>query len=78
MVESVSGNALQGLQRAQNNMQRAASNIARAGNSGPNEESKDLTRSLVELNQHKNAAQASIKTFKVADEILGSLLDVIA
>ncbi len=78
MVESVSANALQGLQRAQSNMQRSASNIARAGSSAANENSKDLTRSLVELNQQKNVAQASIKTFKVADEILGSLLDVIA
>lgn len=73
MVDSVTSNALSGIQRAQNGMQRNASNIARA-NQGDN--TKDVTRSLVELNQHKNAGIASMKVLKAADELLGSLLDV--
>lgn len=78
MVDNVTSNALQGIQRAQNGMQRSASNIARTGKLGQTENSKDLTRSLVELNQHKNAAIASMKVLKTADEMLGSLLDVTA
>ena len=73
MVDSVTSNALSGIQRAQDGMQRNASNIARA-NQG--DKTKDVTRSLVELNQHKNAGIASMKVLKVADEMLGSLLDV--
>ena len=76
MVESVTSNALQGIQRAQNGMQRSASDIARSNKSLPNENTKDVTRSLVELNQHKNAGIASIKVLKTAEELLGSLLDV--
>ena len=73
MVDSVSSSALQGIQRAQNGMQRNASNIAR---SNQPDNPKDMTRSLVELNQHKNAGMASMKVLKAADEMLGSLLDV--
>ena len=76
MVESITGNALQGIQRAQNGMQRSASNIARANQNIQRENTKDLTRSLVELNQYKNAGIASMKVLKAADEILGSILDV--
>ena len=77
MVDSVTSNALQGIQRAQTGMQRNASNIARSTSQlNQPEGSKDLTRSLVELNQHKNAGMASMKVFKAADELLGSLLDV--
>ena len=72
MVDSVTSNALQGIQRAQNGMQRNASQIARSSQPGQ----QDITRSLVELNLHKNAGLASIKVLKAADEILGSLLDV--
>jgi hypothetical protein len=35
-----------------------------------------MTRAIVELKQHENAAKANIKTLKVADRTLGSLLDV--
>ncbi len=76
MVDSVTSNALQGIQRAQNGMQRSASHIASSSQPGQHEKTKDMTRSLVELNQHKNAGLASIKVLKAADEILGSLLDV--
>ena len=77
MVDSVTSYALQGIQRAQNGMLRNASDIARSSKQlNQAEGSKDLTRSLVELNQHKNAGMASMKVFKAADEMLGSLLDV--
>ena len=76
MVESVTSNALQGLQRAQNGMRRSASDIARSNNSLPNENTKDLTRSLVELKQYKNAGVASIKVLETAEEMLGSILDI--
>ena len=78
MIESVSSIALKGLQRAQSGMQKSAADIARANTSIPQDNGKDLTRSLVELNQYKNAGIANIKTLKTADDMLGALLDTIA
>lgn len=75
MVDSINANALQGIQRARANMQRNAADIARA-NTTAADNGKDMTRSLVELNQNKNAAIASMKVLKASDEVLGSLLDV--
>jgi hypothetical protein len=54
-------------------MARSAAEIARA--SGP-AESTSMTRAMVELKQHEQAAKANIKTLAVADRVLGSLLDV--
>ena len=75
MVNSIQGNALQGIQQARAKMQQNASDIARANNvneAGP----LDAARSLVELNQNKNAALASMKVIKVENDLLGALLDV--
>ena len=75
MVNSIQGNALQGIQQARAKMQQNASDIARANN--VNEASPlDAARSLVELNQNKNAALASMKVIKVENDLLGALLDV--
>jgi len=75
VVNSIQGNALQGIQQARAKMQQNASDIARANN--VNEASPlDAARSLVELNQNKNAALASMKVIKVENDLLGALLDV--
>ncbi|MBT8440674.1 MAG: hypothetical protein HKP55_04415 [Gammaproteobacteria bacterium] len=77
MVNSIQGNALQGIQQARAKMQQNASDIARANN--VNEPSNlDAARSLVELNQNKNAALASMKVIKAENDMLGALLDVTA
>lgn len=75
MVNSIQGNALLGIQQATAKMQKNASDIARANNvNEPNQ--LDVARSLVELNQNKNAALASMKVLKVENDLLGALLDV--
>lgn len=76
MVDSISGNALMGIQRARAGMQKNASDIARANTSLKKDQGVDVTRSLVELNQNKNASMASMKVFKSANDMLGALLDV--
>ena len=78
MVDGITANALQGIQSAQFKMQRNAFDIAKANQSLKADNTKDPTRSLVELNQNKNAAQANMKVLKTADEMLGSILDVLA
>lgn len=75
MVNSIQGNALLGIQQATAKMQQNASDIARANN--VNDPSPlDAARSLVELNQNKNAALASMKVIKVENDLLGALLDI--
>ena len=75
MVNSIQGNALMGIQQATAKMQKNASDIVRANNvNEPNQ--LDAARSLVELNQNKNAALASMKVLKVENDLLGALLDV--
>lgn len=77
MVNSIQGNAIQGIQQARAKMQQNASDIVRANNlKEPSH--LDAARSLVELTQNKNAAEASMKVIKSENEMLGSLLDVIA
>jgi hypothetical protein len=78
MVDGITANALQGIQRAQSGMQRNALEIAKANQSFKADNTKDPARSLVELNQNKNVAQANMKVLKTADDLLGSLLDVLA
>ena len=56
MVDGITANALQGIQSARSKMQRNAFDIAKANQSLNADNTKDPTRSLVELNQNKNAA----------------------
>ena len=55
-------------------MRRVASDIAsvqQTQQSNP----KDLSRSMVEMQQHANQVKAQVKTLKAADEVLGTLID---
>jgi hypothetical protein len=54
-------------------MARSAAEIARATKPA---DRTTMTRAIVELKQHENAAKANIKTLATADQALGSLLDV--
>ncbi|MGD2119308.1 MAG: hypothetical protein PVG66_13185 [Chromatiales bacterium] len=78
MIDSISANALAGLQRSREGMSRNAAEIASAKQLSGKASQKDLARSLVELNQHKRVGIANAKVLKTADEVLGSLIDVTA
>ena len=73
MISKLHNSALQGIQRSTQGMARSATEIARAANPG---DRTTMTRALVELKQHEQAAKANIKTLETAHETLGSLLDV--
>ena len=72
MISKLGNTAIQGLQRSTQGMARSAAEIARANKPG---DKTNMTRAMVELHQHEQAAKANIKTLKAADEMLGSLLD---
>ncbi len=73
MINKLGNTALQGIQRSTQGMTRSAAEIARAGKPG---DKTNMTRALIELKQHEQAAKANIKTLATADKTLGSLLDV--
>lgn len=75
-INSITGTALQGIQRGLQGLRRNASEIASAQNMNPATPSKDLTRSLVELHQNELYTTINIKTLKTADQVIGTLLDV--
>ena len=77
VIKSVSGSALQGIQRGLQGVRRNAAEIAsahhmRSSTAAP----KDLTRSLVELKQHQLITSASVEAFRTENEIIETLLDV--
>lgn len=73
MIGKMTDSALQGIQRSTQGMARSAAEIARTSKPG---DQPNMTRAMVELKQHEQAAKANIKTLQAADSLLGSLLDV--
>ena len=73
MINKLGNTALQGIQRSTQGMARSAAEIARAGKP---DDKTNMTRALIELKQHEQAAKANIKTLATADKTLGALLDV--
>ena len=75
MIKPLQSSALAGIQQARQGMQSAAADIARTSGTGDN---RDITHSLVELQQHQQAAKANIQTLRTANETLGVLIDELA
>jgi hypothetical protein len=63
--------ALSGLRANLGNFERSASRLAREGIEG------DLAGNLVQLQVDKHAVSASVAAVRTADEMIGSLLDVL-
>ncbi|MEJ1356311.1 MAG: hypothetical protein RPU52_12475 [Candidatus Sedimenticola sp. (ex Thyasira tokunagai)] len=75
-INSITGAALQGIQRGLQNMRRSTSEIASANALSGRIASKDMVRSMVELHQSSHHTTASVKAFKATDAAIGSLLDI--
>ncbi|MCG7898914.1 MAG: hydrolase [Candidatus Thiodiazotropha lotti] len=73
-INSITGSALQGIHKGLQGMRRVASDIASA-NQVQQSNPKDLSRSMVEMQQQANLVKAQVKTLKAADETLGTLID---
>ncbi|MET0072293.1 MAG: hypothetical protein ABW096_19830 [Candidatus Thiodiazotropha sp.] len=55
-------------------MRRVASEIASVQQTNQTKPT-DLSRAMVELQQHANQTKAQVKTLKTADEMIGMLID---
>jgi hypothetical protein len=76
-INSISGSALQGIQRGLQGLRRNAAEIASARNLNHETTSNQyMARSLVELHQNELYTTVNIKTLQTADEVIGTLLDV--
>ncbi len=69
--------ALQGLSRAENQLNQAAVDIARAPVASSGEDVVDLSAAMVALLQSRNNFEANVKLLKTADEMDGTLLNII-
>jgi hypothetical protein len=73
-MNSILGTAIQGLHQGAQGLRRVASEIASPQKTSFSKPT-DLSRAMVEMQQHAIQAKASIKAMKSADETLGSLFD---
>lgn len=74
-VNSVLQSGIQGIQTATLGAEKAAREIVRAGTesaSSPN----SVVEPMVDLKLYERSVQASSQVVKTADEVLGSLLDI--
>jgi flagellar hook-associated protein FlgK len=68
------GSALAGIDRGFQGIRRVASEIASVQKS-QQPQPTDLSRAMVEMQQHAHQAKASVKVMKTADQMLGTLFD---
>ena len=74
-VNSILQTGVQGIQTATQGAEKAAREIVRAGtesSSSPN----SVVEPIVDLKLYERSIQASSQVVKTADEVLGSLLDI--
>ena len=74
MVDAVFQSGLEGLQTGLNQLKTNTHNIATAIGDKPS----DITSSLVDFKIGQRQVESSVAVIKVADEILGTLLDEFA
>ncbi|WP_020407595.1 hypothetical protein [Hahella ganghwensis] len=88
MVSNILNTGLQGIRQGVQGAEKAASQIARVGqptsggdNNGESSGQSgdlysDLAEPLVDLKLYETSVKASAKVVKVADEVIGTLLDI--
>ena len=66
---------LSGINTGLDNIKRDAHDIASTLTKGK-EDTADLAKSLIDLNQDRSQVEASVKVVQAVDEVLGTLLDI--
>ena len=80
MINSAIGSATQGLQSNQQSFLSAAQRISRFGGSESPNEVDDFTleKDMVQILTSRRGYEANLNVVKVADEMLGTLIDTLA
>ncbi len=76
-IDSVSAAGLLGVQRGMQGAASSASAIANA-NQASSTDMRSMTEALVTLKQHEQQVAASTKTIEAANEMIGTIIDVLA
>ena len=73
-INSITGPAIQGIQKGFQGLRRVASEIASVKQTTQSSPT-DLSRAMLEMKQHATQTKASVKVLQTADEVLGTLID---
>ncbi|MDJ0805313.1 MAG: hydrolase [Gammaproteobacteria bacterium] len=73
-IHSITGPAMKGIQSGIHGLRRVASEIA-SQPADPKTKPTDLTRAMVEMQQHTVQTKSSLKVLKTSDDMLGTLVD---
>ena len=79
MINNTLAAGIQGIQESMAGMESAARKIARGGLDGPRgsaDWATDLIEPILDLKLYERSVEASAQVVKVADETLGTLLDI--
>jgi flagellar hook-associated protein FlgK len=74
-VNSILQSGVQGVQSATQGVERVAKDIVRSGTDGVAGQS-NVVESMVDLQLYERSVQASSQIVKTADEVLGTILDM--
>jgi len=77
-LSSIQQTGLEGIQRGLQGIEKSASEIVKAGVTDGASGSTSFIEPIVELKLYERSIEASAKVVKVADEVLGTLLDTMA
>ena len=75
-IGSVLNTGIQGIQTGVRGMEQSAQEIVKAGSSDAG--AGDFIEPIMDLKLYENTVEASTKVVKTADEMMGTLLDIIA
>ncbi|WP_144823380.1 flagellar biosynthesis protein FlgE [Marinobacter piscensis] len=81
MINNALATGIQGIQDGMYGMENAARKIARTGVDGPQGSAatgNSLAEPIIDLKLYERSVEASSQVVKVADETLGTLLDIMA
>ena len=74
-INSLFGASVQGVQQGIQGLRRVASEIAKTSSTQEPTKPSDLSRTMVEMQQHAIQAKASSKALKISSETIGTLFD---
>jgi len=77
-LSSIQQTGLEGIQRGLQGIEKSASEIVKAGTTDDASGSASFVEPIIELRLYERSVEASAKVVKVADEVLGTLLDTLA
>ncbi len=78
MIESILQAGIQGIQGGLDQFGRASHNIATSNNNSNGLNNTDIVSDLIDIKKAQLTIQSSSAVIKVADESIGTVLDVIA